>query len=131
MVFRFREEAPLVRERLVATVSSGRHEWYLEGLDMEPAAEEGWLASRPIPIAREGDADVFVAFRGRGTLAAASGGTTIPLATGRRWTVDVLFSSDGPARVCGDCDGIAQFPILQEFRPPARVWLYLRWTDDR
>ena len=131
VVVRFREEAPLVRDRLVATLSSGRHDWYLEGLDLEPAGEEGWFESRPIRIPREGEGDLFVAFRGRGSVAAASGGATLPLVTGRRVTVDVLFSADEPSRVCDGCDGIAQFPILQEFRPPARVWLYLRWTDDR
>ena len=73
----------------------------------------------------------FVVFRRVQRLPEPARGATLPLVTGRRVTVDVLFSADEPSRVCGGCDGIAQFPILQEFRPPARVWLYLRWTDDR
>ncbi len=126
LVVRYREVAPLDRERLVVTVESGRITWYLEGTDMAEVGD-GWLSSRELRIPTGGDAELLVALRGRGTGPAASTTVTLPLEVGRRAQVDIFTSGEPPERACEGCAGIARAPIEPVFRPSARDWLYIRW----
>ena len=127
IVVRFREEAPVTRERLVVTVSDGDTEWFLEGTDLEATAD-GWLAARELRVAPGGDLSIRIALRGVGSEPAASGQLSLPLPPDARWRLDVFPSDVSHAAACDGCAGVARFPILAQFRPSAQDWLYVTWT---
>lgn len=127
VVVRFREVAPVTRDRLVVTISDGDTEWYLEGTDLEASAD-GWLAGRALRVAPGGTLKVRIALRGVGSEPAASGQLALATPADARWRIDV-FPSDVPqAAACSGCTGVVRFPILAQFRPSAQDWLYVTWT---
>ena len=124
---RYRELAPLGRERLVMTLQDRERQFYLEGIDLEPTAD-GWLASRELRVANGGPLRVRVALRGAGGASVSTVEVDVPLAPHARWRLDVFPSSESPAAACGGCTGVRRATILQSERPPARDWLYVTWT---
>jgi hypothetical protein len=129
VTLRYREAAPLGRERLVATVEDGARQYYVEGIDLTPGAD-GWLESRPLRAASDGDLMVRVALRGSGTQAVAVADVRIPLSPRAVWRVDVFASSLTPAQLCDGCAGLLRVPIPPAWRPSAQEWLYVTWTAD-
>lgn len=127
---RYREVAPLTRDRLVVTVDDADSGWYFEGVDFEPATD-GWLTSRSLDLSASGGVRVLVALRGSATTtAAASGEIVLPATANERWLVDIFPSELAPNVVCGGCAGLARFAITESDRPAARDWLYVRWTGS-
>jgi hypothetical protein len=124
---RYQELLPLGRERLVLTLQDGERQFYLEGIDLEPAAD-GWLASRELRVANGGTLRVRVALRGTGGTSVSTVDVDVPLAPHARWRLDVFPSSASLAAACGGCTGVQRATILQSERPSARDWLYVTWT---
>lgn len=123
---RYRELAPLGRERLAVTLDDERRQFYLEGIDL--VAHDGWLVSRELRTAPRGDLAVRLALRGAGVAAVAAADVVIPLAPNARWRIDVFPSSAGPNVACAGCAGLHRVPIADAARPSARDWLYVTWT---
>ena len=126
---RYQERAPLERELLVVNLTDGQDEWYLEGTDLQPAAD-GWLASRPIHLHEGGTMRLSATIRGDGQDVAAIGDVTLPLDAGRHWRVDIFASARPQWEACGGCDGVKRFAIVPSARPSAQDWLYITWTDQ-
>jgi hypothetical protein len=126
---RYQERAPLDRELLVVNLTDGQDEWYLEGTDLQPAAD-GWLASRTIRLHDGGTMRLSATIRAEGREVAAAGDLTLPLDEGRHWRVDIFASPRTQSEACDGCDGIKRFAIAPSSRPSAQDWLYITWTDQ-
>jgi hypothetical protein len=127
VTFRYREAAPLGRERLVATIEDRARQYYVEGIDLTPGTD-GWLESRPLRAASDGELMVRVALRGSGTAAVAVADARVPLSPRAVWRVDVFASSLPGAEACAGCAGFQRVPLPQAWRPSAQDWLYVTWT---
>ena len=129
VTLRYREAAPLGRERLVATIEDRARQYYVEGIDLTPGAD-GWLESRPLRAASDGELMVRVALRGSGTAAVAVADARVPLSPRAVWRVDVFTSSLPGAQACAGCAGFQRVPLPEAWRPSAQDWLYVTWTGD-
>ena len=127
---RYQERAPLARQLLVVNLTDGQDEWYLEGTDLQPAGDDGWLASRTIHLHEDGTLRLSTTLRGSGTTVAAIGDVTLPLDAGRHWRIDIFPSARPQEEACGGCDGVRRFVIAPSARPSAQDWLYITWTDQ-
>lgn len=127
VTLRYREQPPLERERLVVTLEDRERQYYVEGIDLGEGAD-GWLESRPLRFASNGQFRVRVAMRGDGTSPVAALDAQIPLTPGQRWRVDVFASSLPGSQACAGCAGLQRVGILPAWRPSAQDWLYLTWT---
>lgn len=125
---RYREVAPLGRERLAVTLDDEHRQFYLEGIDL--VERDGWLVSRELRTLTRGELVVRLALRGSGSAAVATAHVTLPLAPDARWRIDIFPSSAEPAAACADCTGLHRAAIAQGSRPSARDWLYVTWTAD-
>lgn len=124
---RYREVAPLDRGRLVVTLDVPGHQWYVEGIDLQPEGG-GWLAGREISVGSDGELLMRLALRDGGDDAVARSDVSIPLTHGARWRIDIFPSSLENAAACGNCSGVHRVPIDEDARPSARDWLYVTWT---
>ena len=127
VTLRFREAAPLDRERLAATLEDHARQYYVEGIDLAAGAD-GWLESRPLRAAPDGELRVRIALRGTGTAPIAVADALVPLAPHAVWRVDVFASSLPPAEACDGCAGFRRVNLPQAWRPSEQDWLYLSWT---
>ncbi|MHB1225389.1 MAG: hypothetical protein ACYC2G_15275 [Gemmatimonadaceae bacterium] len=126
VTLRYRERAPLTRERLVVTVDDINNEWYFEGVDLPPSAD-GWLTSRSLRVSTRGGVRITVSLRGTSVVAAAGGEIVLPESPGEEWLVDIFTSEAAPSVACDGCAGLARLAIAEDDRPTARDWLYVRW----
>lgn len=124
---RYREVAPLDRDRLVVTFDVPGHQWYLEGTDLQPSGD-GWLTGRELTVGSDGELMMRLALRDDDDGSVARGEAVIPLAHGARWRIDVFPSSLESAAACGGCSGVHRVSIDAAARPSARDWLYITWT---